>query len=61
MGACTDCRRFWGLFRAGEIQQDEIEAVEEKLATTAGTCGVMGTASTMAAIAETLGLSLIHI
>ncbi len=58
LGACTDCRRFWGLFRAGEIQQDEIEAVEEKLATTAGTCGVMGTASTMAAIAETLGMLL---
>ena len=58
LGACTDCRRFWGLFRAGEIQQDEIEAVEEKLATTAGTCGVMGTASTMAAIAETLGMML---
>jgi dihydroxy-acid dehydratase len=58
LGACTDCRRFWGLFRAGEIRQDEIEAVEEKLATTAGTCGVMGTASTMAAIAETLGMML---
>ena len=58
LGACTDCRRFWGLFRAGEIQQNEIEAVEEKLATTAGTCGVMGTASTMAAIAETLGMML---
>jgi dihydroxy-acid dehydratase len=58
LGACTDCRRFWGRFRAGEIDADEIEAVEGRLATTAGTCGVMGTASTMAAIAETLGMML---
>jgi dihydroxy-acid dehydratase len=58
IGACTDCRRFWGRFRAGEIPEGEIEAVEERLATTAGTCGVMGTASTMAAIAETLGMML---
>jgi dihydroxy-acid dehydratase len=58
LGACTDCRRFWGRFRAGELGEDEIEAVEEQLATTAGTCGVMGTASTMAAIAETLGMML---
>jgi len=58
LGACTDCRRFWGRFRAGEIDEEEIEAVEERLATTAGTCGVMGTASTMAAIAETLGMTL---
>jgi len=58
LGACTDCRRFWARFRAGEIDEDEIEAVEERLVTTAGTCGVMGTASTMAAIAETLGMML---
>jgi dihydroxy-acid dehydratase len=58
LGACTDCRRFWARFRAGEIDQDEIEAVEGRLATTAGTCAVMGTASTMACIAETLGLAL---
>jgi dihydroxy-acid dehydratase len=58
LGACTDCRRFWARFRAGEIEADEIEAVEERLATTAGTCGVMGTASTLASIAEALGLML---
>jgi len=58
LGACTDCRRFWGRFRAGEITEREIEAVEGRLVTTAGTCGVMGTASTMAAIAETLGMML---
>lgn len=58
LGACTDCRRFWGKYRAGEVQKDEIEEVEGRLATTAGTCAVMGTASTMACIAETLGMSL---
>ncbi len=58
LGACTDCRRFWARFRSGEIDADEIEEVEAGLATTAGTCAVMGTASTMAAIAETLGMML---
>src|SRR5882757_7955059 len=58
LGACTDCRRFWGKFRAGEIDRDEIEMVEGRLSVTAGTCAVMGTASTMACIAETLGMAL---
>ena len=58
VGACTDCRKFWVQFRAGKIDQAEIEAVEGRLVTTAGTCAVMGTASTMAAIAEALGMTL---
>jgi len=58
LGACTDCRRFWAKFRAGEISSEGINEVEGKLAATAGTCGVMGTASTMALIAEALGMSL---
>ncbi|KPD11536.1 dihydroxy-acid dehydratase [Phaeobacter sp. 11ANDIMAR09] len=58
LGACTDCRRFWGKFRAGEVEGEEIAEIEGRLATTAGTCAVMGTASTMACIAETLGMSL---
>ncbi len=58
LGACTDCRRFWGKYRAGEIDKGEIDTVEMRLATTAGTCAVMGTASTMACIAEALGMSL---
>jgi len=58
LGACTDCRRFWARFRAGEIGRAEIDEVEGRLATTAGTCAVMGTASTMAIIAETLGMML---
>lgn len=58
LGACTDCRRFWARYRSGEIDQAEIVAVEGNLATTAGTCAVMGTASTMACVAEALGLAL---
>uniref|UniRef100_UPI0005605A84 dihydroxy-acid dehydratase domain-containing protein n=1 Tax=Rhizobium fredii TaxID=380 RepID=UPI0005605A84 len=58
LGACTDCRRFWGKFRGGEIDVDEIDLVEGRLSVTAGTCAVMGTASTMACISEVLGMSL---
>jgi dihydroxy-acid dehydratase len=58
LGACTDCRRFWARYRAGEVGEEEISQVEAQLAVTAGTCAVMGTASTMACIAEALGLIL---
>ena len=58
LGACTDCRRFWARYRAGEISSNEIAEIEGNLATTAGTCAVMGTASTMASIAEALGMIL---
>jgi len=58
LGACTDCRRFWALHRAGKVDAGEIEEIEGNLATTAGTCAVMGTASTMASIAEALGMAL---
>jgi dihydroxy-acid dehydratase len=58
LGACTDCRRFWARYRAGEVREQEISEVEGQLAVTAGTCAVMGTASTMACIAEALGLIL---
>src|SRR5437762_11294276 len=58
LGACTDCRRFWARYRAGEVAEEEISQVEGQLAVTAGTCAVMGTASTMACIAEALGLVL---
>jgi dihydroxy-acid dehydratase len=58
LGACTDCRRFWARYRAGEVDDAEISEVEGQLAVTAGTCAVMGTASTMACIAEALGMIL---
>jgi dihydroxy-acid dehydratase len=56
LGACTDCRLFWARYRAGEITSDEIAQVEGRLVVTTGTCCVMGTASTMACVAETLGI-----
>ena len=58
LGACTDCRRYWARYRAGEVDEKEISEVEGQLAVTAGTCAVMGTASTMACLAEALGLIL---
>jgi dihydroxy-acid dehydratase len=56
LAACTDCRRYWAAYRAGNVTAERIGQIEGRLATTAGTCGVMGTASTMACIAETLGM-----
>src|SRR5207237_10324420 len=50
--------RFWAKYRAGEVTPSEIDEIEGNLATTAGTCAVMGTASTMASIAEALGMIL---
>ena len=47
-----------GQYRAGEIDDEEIEAVNGRLAPSVGTCMVMGTASTMACITEALGLAL---
>jgi dihydroxy-acid dehydratase len=58
LGACTDCRRFWARYRAGAVDDAEIAEVEGQLAVTAGTCAVMGTASTMACLAEALGMIL---
>ncbi len=58
LGACTDCRGFWAKYRAGTVDDEEIAEVEGRLSVTQGTCAVMGTASTMACIAEALGMSL---
>ena len=58
LGACTDCRRFWARYRAGDLDEKQIGRIEQNLATTAGTCAVMGTASSMAIILEVMGLML---
>ncbi len=58
VGACTDCRRFWGNYRAGEIDDAEIKRVGSELVASVGTCSVMGTASTMACLAEALGMTV---
>ncbi|KAK4196237.1 putative dihydroxy-acid dehydratase [Triangularia verruculosa] len=56
IGACTDCRNNWAKFRAGTLDIEDISALNEELAPTAGTCGVMGTASTMSCVLLALGL-----
>ncbi|HET9652326.1 MAG TPA: dihydroxy-acid dehydratase, partial [Usitatibacter sp.] len=58
VGACTDCRRYWGRYRAEEIDPDEISRVNNQLVASVGTCSVMGTASTMACVAEALGIGI---
>jgi dihydroxy-acid dehydratase len=58
LGACTDCRRLWGQYRAGAIDVAEIELISGRLAPSFGTCMVMGTASTMACMIEAMGLAL---
>ncbi len=58
VGACTDCRRYWGRYRAEEIDAAEIAEVNNKLVASVGTCSVMGTASTMACLTEAMGMMI---
>ncbi len=58
VGACTDCRSFWGRLRAGEIAEEQLPDITDQLGPTPGTCMVMGTASTMALMSEALGVML---
>lgn len=58
VGACTDCRRYWAMYRADQIDEQEITDVNNQLVASVGTCSVMGTASTMACIAEALGMTV---
>ena len=58
LGACTDCRRYWGEHRGGRLDEAEIAEIGGRLMPSAGTCMVMGTASTMACVTEALGMML---
>ena len=58
VGACTDCRRYWARWRASDIEAEELSDVNNQLVASVGTCSVMGTASTMACIAEALGMTV---
>lgn len=58
LGACSDCRKFTEEVRAGRITLDQYAEIENALARSTGHCMVMGTASTMAALAEALGMAL---
>lgn len=56
LGACSDCRRLWAAGRAGELEESDLRESRDELCPTAGTCMVMGTASTMACLVEAMGL-----
>src|SRR5215831_11421763 len=58
LGSGTDARKLWTQRRAGEVSDEEMAEVESCLSRSTGHCMVMGTASTMAAMAEALGMAL---
>jgi dihydroxy-acid dehydratase len=58
LGACTDCRGFWTEYRDGKIDDSTLRDIEDAICRSDGHCTVMGTASTMAGIAEALGMAL---
>ncbi|MEK5064569.1 MULTISPECIES: IlvD/Edd family dehydratase [Bacillaceae] len=58
LGACSDCRHFWQEYKAGTVSEEELNEINSRLAPTAGHCMVMGTASTMAACTEAMGMML---
>jgi dihydroxy-acid dehydratase len=58
LGAGTDGRKLFDLFRTGKLTEEEWCEVEGGIARSAGHCTVMGTASTMASVAEAMGMTL---
>ena len=58
LGSGSDVWKYWDEKRAGNISDCEWSEMEAGIARSAGHCMTMGTASTMTAIAETLGLTL---
>ena len=58
LGSGSDAWKFWDEKRAGRISDEQWAEIEGGIARSFGTCMVMGTAATMMAIAEAVGLSL---
>ena len=58
LGACTDCRRLTAEYQAGELDEPTYHEIEDGIVRSHGHCMVMGTASTMNALAEALGMAL---
>ena len=54
----SDVWRFNDAVRSGVMDQDQLVMAEESMCRSRGHCAVMGTASTMASMVESLGLSL---
>ncbi|WP_443043127.1 IlvD/Edd family dehydratase [Streptomyces sp. NBC_00370] len=58
LGSGTDLWAYWDEYRAGRIDECEMSQVECGLARSPGHCMTMGTASTMTAVAEAMGMAL---
>ena len=58
VGAGTHTKKYWEQYTLGNIDQPEWIALEARMTRTPGTCNTMGTASTMTAIVEAMGLAL---
>ncbi len=58
LGSGSDAWKYWDERRAGTITDQEWLGVEQGIARSHGTCMTMGTASTMTAIAESIGMTL---
>ncbi|MEK7244582.1 MAG: dihydroxy-acid dehydratase, partial [Pseudomonadota bacterium] len=58
LGSGSDVWKYWADLRAGVISESDWQGIEDGIARSFGTCMTMGTASTMAILTETLGLSL---
>ncbi len=58
LGSGSDAWKYWDLRRAGELPDCDWRTIENCIARSAGTCMTMGTASTMACIAEAMGMTL---
>ncbi|HEY8534983.1 MAG TPA: L-arabinonate dehydratase [Vicinamibacterales bacterium] len=58
LGSGSDVWKYWAELRAGAISEQDWESVEERIASSPGHCMTMGTASTMTAAVEALGLTM---
>jgi len=57
-GAGTHTKKYWDAYRAGQIGQEDWVALESAMTRSVGTCNTMGTASTMTAVVDAMGLTL---
>jgi dihydroxy-acid dehydratase len=58
VGSGTDVRKFWAERCAGTISEEDWNSLEDGIARSPGFCMTMGTASTMTALSEALGMTL---
>src|ERR1700676_1751877 len=58
LGSGSDAWKYWGEKRAGNITETDWTEIENGISRSFGTCMVMGTAATMMAVTEALGLAL---